>query len=83
MKINNTSILISRSVLVRMRNVSYKICRENRNTHFIFSSVCFSKIIPFYETMWEYFRDWQITDVNMAHAHCMLDTQGCKHAWNM
>jgi len=56
-----------------MRNVSDKICRENHETHFIFSTV-FSKIVAFYETMWEHFRDWQATDDNMAHAHCMLET---------
>jgi len=27
-------IIISRSVLLKMRNVSDKICRENQNTHF-------------------------------------------------
>ena len=30
-----TFTIISRSVLLRMRNVSYKRCRENQNTHFI------------------------------------------------
>ena len=29
---------ISRSVLLRMRNVSGKSCRANRNTHFVFSN---------------------------------------------
>jgi hypothetical protein len=28
--------IISRSILLRMRNVSDKIFRENRNTHFMF-----------------------------------------------
>jgi len=28
----------------------------------------------------KYFRAGQNTDDNMAHAHCMLDTQGYKHA---
>jgi len=37
---------ISRSVLLRMRNVSDKSCREIQNTHFIFSNV-FTKIVPF------------------------------------
>ena len=35
-----------RLILIRMRNVSYKICRDNQNTHFVFSN-SFSKIIPF------------------------------------
>jgi hypothetical protein len=36
----------SRWILLRMRNISNKICRENQNTHFMFSNV-FSKIVPF------------------------------------
>ena len=38
--------IISLSVLVRMRNVSDKSCRENQNTHFVFSDF-FPKIVPF------------------------------------
>ena len=38
--------IISRSVLLRMRNVSDKSCRENLNTHFVFSNF-FPKIVPF------------------------------------
>jgi hypothetical protein len=32
----HTFIIISSSFLLRMRNVSDKICRENKNTHFMF-----------------------------------------------
>jgi len=39
-------LIISRSVLNRMRNVQDKSCRENQNTHFI-SNNFFSKIVPF------------------------------------
>jgi len=41
-----TFIIISRSVLLRMRNVSDKSCRENRNTHFVFNNF-FPKTVPF------------------------------------
>jgi hypothetical protein len=41
-----TFMIISRSVLLRMRNVSDKSCRENQNTHFVFGNT-FSKIVPF------------------------------------
>ena len=34
-------MIISRSVLLRMRNVSDKSCRENQNTHFVFSNFFF------------------------------------------
>jgi len=41
-----TLLTISRSVLLRMANVSSKVCRENHNTHFVFSKF-FPKILPF------------------------------------
>jgi hypothetical protein len=41
-----TFMIISRSVLFIMRNVSDKICRDNRNTHFTFNNF-FLKIVPF------------------------------------
>jgi len=36
----------SRSILLRMINVSHKCCREHRNTHFVYKSI-FSEIVPF------------------------------------
>jgi len=36
-----TCLVITRSVLLRMRNVSDKSCRENQNTHFVFSNFFF------------------------------------------
>jgi len=41
-----TYLIISRSFLLRMRNVPDKICTENQNTNFVFNNV-FSKIVPF------------------------------------
>ena len=41
-----TFFITSRSFLLRMRNVSYKSCRENQNTHFVFRNFFF-KIVPF------------------------------------
>ena len=40
-----TFLIISHSVLLRMRNVWEKSCRENQNTHFV-SSNFFSQIVP-------------------------------------
>ena len=37
---------ISRSILLRMRNVLDKSCTENQNTHFRFNDF-FPKIVPF------------------------------------
>jgi hypothetical protein len=42
-------LIISRSILQTMKNVSDKICRENRNTHVNFNNFCFSKVVPFEE----------------------------------
>ena len=36
-----TFVIISRSVLLRIRNISDKICRENQNTHFVSSNISF------------------------------------------
>jgi hypothetical protein len=38
-----TFLIISRSVRLRMQNVSHKICRENQNTHFMLSDSYFRK----------------------------------------
>ena len=63
-----TFLIISRSVLLRMRNVSDKSCRENQNTHFVCSN--------FFKrgNVGKYCRAGQATDDNTAHAHCMLYT---------
>ena len=34
--------IVSSSFLLRMRNVSGKSCRDNQNTHFVFSNFFFS-----------------------------------------
>ena len=46
MKTNTRFFIISRSFLLKMRNVSDKICKGHQNTHFVFSNF-FSKIVPF------------------------------------
>jgi len=38
MKSNTHLFIVSRSVILRMRNVSDKIYRENQNTHFVFNN---------------------------------------------
>ena len=40
--------------MLRIRNISHKICRENQNTHFVFSNfVFFSENRAFCEKMWK------------------------------
>ena len=45
-------MIISRSVLLRMKNVSGKNCRENQNTHFVFTNFFFFNR-DLYEVMWK------------------------------
>jgi len=46
-----TFMIISRSVLLRMRNVSAKSCRENRNVHFMFNDFFFFENCALYDTI--------------------------------
>jgi hypothetical protein len=68
-----TFLIISRSVILRTKNVPEKNCRENQNTHFIFK-YCFSEKYRLWESLYKCRRAGQATDDNRAHAHCMLDT---------
>jgi hypothetical protein len=47
-----TFVIISSPSLLKMRNVSDKSCRENQNTHFMFSNF-FSKNPAVYEITWK------------------------------
>jgi len=47
----NTNVhfyIISRSVLLRMRNVPDKSCRENQKTHFVFTNFFFFENLALY-----------------------------------
>jgi len=48
-----TFFIIPRSVLLRMRNVEDKSCRENRKTHFKFNLFFFFENRAVYYLMWE------------------------------
>ena len=69
-------IIISRSFLLRMRNVSDIICAESQNTHFVFSNYFFVvENLAVCEIVWAPFcTAGQATDDNMAHGYYMLDT---------
>ena len=53
MKTHIHFFIITRSVLFRMRNVSDKSCRENQNTHLVFSNYFFLQNGAVYEIMWK------------------------------
>jgi len=44
-------ITISRSIILRVRNVSGKNCRENQNTHFMYNNFFFEHRAV-YDIMW-------------------------------
>ena len=72
-------MIILRSVLLRMRNISDKSCRENRNTHFMFNKFFVLENLDIYEIMWKNIRTRRAADYTMAHGYCMLDTQVYRH----
>ena len=47
-----TFMIIPRSFLLGIRNISDKSCRENQNTHFVFSNIIFLNRAV-YEIMWK------------------------------
>ena len=57
-----TSLTVSRSVLLRARNVSDKYCTENQNTHFMFNNI-----------LWKSCRLWDNVEKyrTAEHAHCI------------
>ena len=64
--------IISVSVLLTTRNISDKCYGEDQNTRLMYNPV-FPKIVVFFLfNVDEYGRTRQVTDDNMAHAHCML-----------
>jgi hypothetical protein len=61
-----TFMIISRSVLRRMRNVSDKSCRENQNTHFMFNNFFFfRKSCRLWDNVETYGKSGQVTDDNI------------------
>ena len=70
----NTFMIISRQILLRMRNVWDESGRGNQNTYFTFNDV-FPKILQFMRKCGKirYRRTGHRSQHNMAHALCMLD----------
>jgi hypothetical protein len=87
-----TFMTISRWILPRMRNVSDKSCRDNQNTHFVFSNF-FSENLAFYEmsknvvklerlqTIWRMRIACSISKAIHAKAHASARVPTPKHAF--
>ena len=65
--------MISCSVLLRLKNVADRSCRENQNTHFVFSNF-FLESRAVYGLMWKKKVERDRPHDSMAYAYCMLDT---------
>jgi len=66
-----TLLSISRSFLLKMKNILDKICREKENTHFVSSNhFFFSKIMSFIHNVEKYCRPGQAT--HDTHGACAL-----------
>ena len=48
-----TFMIISRRILLRVRNISDNSCRENKNRYIMFSNFFFLKNHAVYEVMWK------------------------------
>ena len=69
--------IISCSILLRMRNVSHKSCRENQYMPCMFNNFFFfSENRALCKLMWKNFRARQTTDDNTVNVYYMLDTYG-------
>ena len=73
--------IISLSVLLRMRNVSDKSCRENRNTHFVFNNSPPRKSCRSWDNA-TFCSAGQAIVANMAHAHCILDITNATNTYS-
>jgi len=65
-------------IILRIKNVSDKSCRENQNTHF-HSITFFRKSRRLWDNVEKYCRARPATNDNMANVHCMLGNQGYRH----
>ena len=74
-------MFISHSILLRMRNVSDKICTENQNTHFVFNIFFFQKIVVFLDNMENYGKVRLAKDDNIIWITIALRLQ--THTQNM
>ena len=63
--------VISRLVLLRMKNVVDKICRENRNTHFMFRNFFFSENLAVFDSVEKYCRARQVGMLDTCYKHTL------------
>jgi hypothetical protein len=76
-----TFLIISRSVLLGMGNISDRSCSENQNTHFMFSNF-FLKNCSGYEIMWENIVELDRSQMTLwlVHIACWLPKSANTHS---
>ena len=63
---------ISQGIIRKMRNISYHICSENQNTHFMFNNF-FSENHAIYEIIWKNLVEAGRPQMEYNTTLCMLD----------
>ena len=61
-------LIVSCTVLLRMKNVSDKRSKENQNTHIVFNDFCL-KHCALSEIMWKNMVDWGRPQMTKLHMH--------------
>jgi hypothetical protein len=83
MKTTGFFFIITRTDLLRMRNVPDNSCTENKNTYSVFNKFLFLKSCLLLYNVENFCRDGQATYNNMADAHCVLDNWDYTHIHQM
>jgi len=56
-----------------------KVVEKNQKPLLMLKNLFLRKSYRLWDNIEKFCRDGRATDGNMAHAHCMLDTQGYQH----
>jgi UDP-glucose 6-dehydrogenase len=75
----NIIMIISRTILLGMKNMFQTTVVDTIETHFLFNKFFFRKSCLLKDNVENYCIVVLATDVNMAHMHCMLDILGYKN----
>jgi hypothetical protein len=67
-------LIVSHSVLLRLRNVSDKCCRENQSMHFMFNNYFFENCAIYEIMRKDTVELGSPRDDNMMHVQCIMDT---------
>jgi len=75
----HTFFITSRSILLRIKNVSDISCRENQNAYFMWNYIFFQISCPLWDNVCKYSWVWKAIYDNTTQRHCMLNTWNYKY----